>query len=93
MSFDLPLSEPILIENTTASLRLYDPIYYYTYSILPEPGSTGLPEGCQIQIVPFQPDAAANALQEQLAALSREDTPTQENVGRLFADEVSLTCG
>ena len=31
--------------------------------------------------------------QEKLAALGREDIPALENIGRLFSDEVQLTCG
>ena len=52
-----------------------------------------LPEGCQAQIVPFEPNAAESALQDKLAALEREDIPAVENVGRLFSDEVQLTRG
>jgi len=47
---------------------------------------------CEAEVAPFEPDAAAAALQAQLAALFREETPEQDNVGRLFSDEVSLTC-
>lgn len=51
-----------------------------------------LPNTCDVEFIPFEPDAAAAALQAQLAALSREETPEQENVGRLFSDVVSLSC-
>jgi ABC-type uncharacterized transport system substrate-binding protein len=93
VSFDLPLSRPVRIDNTTVFLRLYDPIFFYAYTILPAIESVDLPEDCQVQIVPFEPNAAENALQEELTALGREEAPTQENVGRLFSDEVHLTCG
>ena len=52
-----------------------------------------LPDGCQAQIVPFEPNAAESALQDKLAALGLKDIPAVENVGRLFSDEVKLTCG
>lgn len=93
VSFDLPLSQPVRIDNAPAFLRLYDPFFYYAYTILPTVDPAVLPVGCQAQIVPFEPDAVANALQEKLASLGREETPTQENVGRLFSDEVRLSCG
>lgn len=93
VSFDLPLSQPVDIQDNPAFLRLYDPFFYYAYTILPMVDALDVPEGCQIRIVPFEPDAAARALQDQLAALSREDTPEQPDVGRLFSDEVHLTCG
>lgn len=92
VSFELPLSRPADVMNVSSVLRLYDPVFYYAYTILPASETQGLPTHCQAAIVPFEPNAAASALQEQLAALSREDTPEQENVGRLFSDEVLLTC-
>lgn len=90
--FDLPLNEPLDLSLGTAILRLYDPTYYYAYTATglrnPSPG-----EGpCRASIVAFEADAAAAALQEQLAGLSREEMPEQANVGRLFADEIVLTC-
>jgi ABC-type uncharacterized transport system substrate-binding protein len=93
VSFDLPLSQPVRIEGAPAFLRLYDPVFFYAYTILPAMDPIDLPENCQAQIVPFEPNAAENALQEKLSALGREEAPTQENVGRLFSDEVQLTCG
>jgi hypothetical protein len=38
------------------------------------------------------PDEAAAKAQAKLAALSREETPSQPNIGRLFSDEIVLTC-
>ena len=93
VSFNLPLSEQVAVTDTAVLLRLYDPGFYYAYTILPTLDATDLPERCQAEIVPFDPNATERALKEQLAALSREDTPTQQNVGRLFSDEVRLTCG
>ncbi len=90
--FDLPLKEPLDLSAGSAVLRLYDPYYYYAYTVTgltkPEPGEGS----CQATLVPFQADDATAALQDQLAALSREEMPEQENVGRLFADEIVLTC-
>ena len=93
VSFDLPLATPVEIKNTAATLRLYDPIFYYAYTILPDQLGTALPEACQAKVVTFEPNAAETALQDQLAALSREETPEQPEIGRLFADQVQLTCG
>ena len=93
VSFDLPLSDPTQVADTPIFLRLYDPIFYYAYTILPAENSINLPEGCQVQAMPFEPDGAESALQQKLASLGREETPDQQNVGRLFSDEVRLTCG
>ncbi len=93
VAFDLPLSRPAGLAGRTAVLRLYDPFFYYAYTILAGSEERDLPPSCQAEVIPFEPDAAASALQEQLAALSREETPEQPNVGRLFSDEVVLACG
>ncbi len=93
VSFDLPLSHPLRIDNTSVFLRLYDPFFYYAYTIVPAINPHNLPEGCQAEIVPFEPKAAESALQDKMAALGREDIPAVENIGRLFSDEVQLTCG
>jgi ABC-type uncharacterized transport system substrate-binding protein len=93
VSFDLPLSQPIRIDNAPAFLRLYDPFFYYAYTIVPAMDPANLPDGFQAQIVPFEPNAAESALQDKLAALGLKDIPAVENVGRLFSDEVKLTCG
>jgi ABC-type uncharacterized transport system substrate-binding protein len=93
VSFDFSLSHPLRIDNTSVFLRLDDPFFYYAYTIVPAINPPNLPEGCQAEIVPFEPNAAESALQDKLAALGREDIPTVENVGRLFSDEVRLTCG
>jgi len=93
VSFDLPLSEPVELTSTPAILRLYDPLYYYSYTILPSEPVFELPDGCTSKLIRFEPDAAARAWQEELAALSREEIPDQADVGRSFSDEVRLTCG
>ena len=93
VSFDLPLSQPVRIDSAPVFLRLYDPFFYFAYSIVPAIDPTDLPEECQAQIVPFEPNAAESALQDKLAALGREDIFSVENVGRLFSDKVQLTCG
>ena len=90
--FDLPLNEPLDLSMGAAIVRLYDPTYYYAHTVTgvtnPIPGAGP----CQATIAAFEADAAAAALQEQLAALSRDEMPEQANVGRLFADTIVLTC-
>ncbi|MEP2642432.1 DUF1007 family protein [Roseobacter sp.] len=93
ISFNLPLTDPVRIDQQPAFLRLYDPAFYYAYTILPDTRRDDLPPECQTQVVPFEPNAAERALQDKLAALGRDETPPDENVGRLFSDEVRLICG
>ncbi|MEM7076417.1 MAG: DUF1007 family protein [Pseudomonadota bacterium] len=89
VAFDLPLQTPLEIKDE-AVLRLYDPTYYYAYTIIGQ--SDVSHAGCSADTVPFVADAASAKLQDQLAKLSREEMPEQENVGRLFSDEVWLRC-
>ncbi len=90
LTFDLPLANPLVTDGDLV-LKFYDPTYYYAYEVV---ALDGAPQpGCTTEIIPFEPDEALADLQEQLAALSREETPTQEDVGRLFADQVWLRCG
>jgi ABC-type uncharacterized transport system substrate-binding protein len=90
VAFDLPLAAPLDVSDG-ARLRLCDPYYYYAYAMVGLEG--GGPTSCEARIERFEPDAATATIQTQLAALSQEETPTQENVGALFADEVHLSCG
>jgi ABC-type uncharacterized transport system substrate-binding protein len=89
VAFDLPLQAPLDVTDEVL-LKLYDPSYYYAYTVV------GLEEtdmgDCLAELRNFEPDAATAELQAELALLSREETPEQENVGRLFADEVRLRC-
>ena len=91
--FDLPLSKPIKVDRLQILLRLYDPFFYFSYTIVSAKASPDLPEDCEAQIVHFEPTKAERVLQDMLAALGRDDSPEIENVGRLFSDEVQLTCG
>jgi ABC-type uncharacterized transport system substrate-binding protein len=91
--FDLPLSKPIKVDRLPILLRLYDPFFYFAYTIVSAKASPDLPEDCEARIVHFEPTKAERVLQDMLAALGRDDSPEMENVGRLFSDEVQLTCG
>ena len=93
VSFDLPLSQPVRVDNSPIFLRLYDPFFYFAYTIVSAKASPDLPEDCEAQIVHFEPTKAERVLQDMLAVLGRDDSPEIENVGRLFSDEVQLTCG
>ncbi|MDJ0824190.1 MAG: DUF1007 family protein [Rhodobacter sp.] len=89
VAFDLPLDQPLSVAGDYV-LRFYDPMYFYAYAVVAVDDS--LPDGCSAEIIPFEPDDAAEELLVQLAALSREESPEQEDVGRLFADQVWLKC-
>ena len=91
--FDLPLGAPVALSGGAAVLRLYDPGFYYAYTILDGgPLSEGLPDTCAVQIIAFEENEATAELQAELRALSQEEVPDQDNVGRLFADEIVVSC-
>ena len=98
--FTLPLAQPLNVppgddgdrNGDGIVLRLFDPIFYYAYTIVEGTDAPALPPGCASRITPFTPDEASEALRARLAALSREEIPEDENVGSLFADRVTLEC-
>lgn len=93
LSFELPLSEPVNISNIPIVLRVYDPMYYYKYEIISAENTPDQPQDCRHEILTFQPDPEDRALQDQLAALSQDEVPEDQDVGRQFSDEVILSCG
>ena len=90
--FDLPLAEPVTVTGQDVVLRLYDPNYYYAYAVKEIVAVDALPEACEASINAFEPDAVTGDLLVALGTLSREETPEQADVGRLFSDEVVLIC-
>ena len=89
VSFDLPLAEPLDAPEGTR-LRLYDPLYYYAYTVVGVEAAEG---PCAPRLDPFVADEATAAVQAELAALTREQMPDEPGIGARFADEVTLSCG
>jgi len=80
--------------SPTAVVKVYDPTFYYAYEITTEPRVVG-PDGhgCTVTHVPYDPDdPKLKALAVELSALGRDETPEQQDVGALFADELRLSC-
>ena len=92
VSFDLPLETPVALSKQRASLRLYDPFYYYSYTVTVDKDSQNMESPCKATAIPFEPDAAAAETLLLLANLSREETPSDPNIGAQFADEIVLAC-
>ena len=77
-----------------AVVKLYDPAFYYAYEVTDPPRVIG-PEGhgCDAVHKPYDAnDPALRALQVELSALGTDETPEQQDVGALFADELRLSC-
>ncbi|MFK7942685.1 MAG: DUF1007 family protein, partial [Paracoccaceae bacterium] len=81
-------------EDPAAVVKLYDPTFYYAYEVTAAPEVRG-PEGhgCTAEHKPYDPEAPGlAALKTELAALGRDETPDQQDVGALFADDLILSC-
>ena len=92
VSFELHLQQPQKMTGRSASLKLYDPVYYYAYSIPGEGRIFGDAVGCQVWVNRFDPDEKTANLQKELSALSREELPENLNIGSKFAEEIALQC-
>ncbi|WP_369835072.1 DUF1007 family protein [Donghicola sp. XS_ASV15] len=92
VGFTLALDEPVEMNSRKATLKLYDPIYFYSYAVTPQSSVEGPIGDCNFEIIPFDPDQELAKLQSQLQALSQEETPEDPNVGAQFAETLELTC-
>lgn len=74
-----------------AWVEIYDPTYYTAYTITKTPEFIGNAEGCTAEIRTFEPTKDLAALQSSLFAIPADEDP-EENLGRLFADKIRITC-
>ncbi len=86
------LDDPTMIEARAVEIAFYEATYYYAFSLVDDPNLNNGPKTCMVETVPFDPDTGLIALQATLASLGREETPTINNVGALFADRILLDC-
>ena len=92
VGFTLTLDEPVEMAGRTATMKLYDPSYYYAYSVTAQSKVEGPAEACDFEIIPFDPDDAAEQLLSRLSALSREEFPDDPEVGAQLAETLTLSC-
>ena len=77
-----------------AIVKVYDPTFYYAYEVDGAPKIVG-PDGhgCTATLKPYDAnDPEIKALQVELSKLGRDETPEQQDVGAIFADELRLSC-
>jgi polyphosphate kinase len=77
--------------GTDTVAEIYEPTYFTAYAITETPRLEGGAEGCRAEVVPFRPSASLRPLLDKLGAVPIDATP-DEDLGRLFADKVRLTC-
>lgn len=93
VTFVRDLTAPVASDIGDVTVTFYEETYYYAFAITEVPEFIGNADGCSATVDRFDPDTQMAALQSMLARLSREETPEDIDVGRLFTDRIHLTCG
>ncbi|WP_181164688.1 DUF1007 family protein [Amaricoccus solimangrovi] len=78
--------------RSDARVEMYDPEYYYSYTLVGTPGLEGTHDRCRATIEPYEPTSKLTFLQKTLSAIPVDQTPDQANVGELFTDKARLRC-
>lgn len=92
LAFVIPLKKPYPLGAKSLALQLYDPTYFTAITIDLTPTVVGAAVSCSIAVIQPNKTAEARRRQTLLSQLSREQTPTVENVGALFAQTTRVTC-
>lgn len=92
MTFTRKLSEPLDLSQTGVEVGFYESTYFFAFSISQEPKLLGNVGPCTAEVIQFDPTEKTATMKKLLARLSREETPTDTNVGANFADRIALTC-
>ncbi len=90
--FRRDLAAPMPAEGLRARLELFDPAYFFAYALADAPRLIDAPAFCAARTRRFEPDRAGAALLSALAALGREETPDDPEIGARFADAALLRC-
>lgn len=91
LRFHLPLVKPLPLNATTFSYQVYDPTYYIEMLHATEAGldKTALTTGCELKLEPATP---SSYLVEQALALDKTETAEDPELGKHFAERVTLVC-
>ncbi len=92
ISFIRTLQTPLDLAGQTAEVALYESTYFFAFKLAETSQFIGQASGCSAAVAHFDPSPDDKALQSVLAALSREETPQDSNVGALFADRIMVEC-
>lgn len=91
LRFYLPLAKPLSLKTSTFSYQIYDPSYYIEMLHATELGldKTALNPACQLQLEAASP---SSSLIEQALALDKTATAEDPELGKYFAERVTLDC-
>ncbi|WP_420586854.1 DUF1007 family protein [Ruegeria sp.] len=92
ISFSRVLSSPANLTDAKAEIEIYDATYYHDIAMAASPRILGDAQGCHASLLPFDPDSLTASAETALAELEKEQSSTVEDVGRLFADRITLSC-
>lgn len=90
MSFTLPLAKPLDPRARPIVFRIYDPSYY-TAMLHQKPdglAAENAPRGCEMKIVRPMPDMVWT----NLATALDKNATAPDDLGRYFAEKVTITC-
>lgn len=90
--FRRDLARPTATASHGFEVAFYEGTYYYAFSITRPPQIRGADGSCAVAVIPFNPSSQHASLQTTLAALGREETPEDTEIGALFADRVRMRC-
>lgn len=91
LRFYLPLQTPLTFAELPFSYQVYDPTYYIEMLHALEVGldKSALNTACQLSLE--TPNPSADLIQKALV-LDKEDTPDDLQLGKYFAEQVTLSC-
>lgn len=92
ISFTRMLAKPVVSTDTKAEILIYDATYYHAITMAAPPRIRGEAQDCHATLIAFDPDRLSAFDRAALADLEKEQSPAVENVGRLFADRITLSC-
>ncbi|MEL7254282.1 MAG: DUF1007 family protein [Pseudomonadota bacterium] len=92
ISFTRVLPHPEVLADVKAEIAIYDATYYHAIKVAAPPRIRGQGQGCHATLLAFDPDRLSASSQAALEDLHKERAPEVENVGRLFADRITLSC-
>lgn len=92
ISFIRALKETAVPAKAAVEIAVYDASYYHAVSIVEPPELIGNAPGCRTTLFPFEPSQKTASVQAALSTLEREEVPSIDDVGALFADRIILSC-